>query len=118
MYSPQLLICYIKSITNNYTPIANDLFDLKYVYLFLSIKSSCLQTNMISFHTNFFNPQKILSMSKNELVSTISGEIPFKTSAFINWLNQNQLTQDTSYKIYNYNQAQRKDNYNIIHGMQ
>lgn len=112
LYSPQLLICYIKSITNNYTPIANDLFDLKYVYLFLSIKSSCLQTNMISFHTNFFNPQKILSMSKNELVSTISGEIPFKTSAFINWLNQNQLTQDTSYKIYNYNQAQRKDNYN------
>jgi len=111
LYSPQILISYIKSINNSFNPIGNDLLNLKYQIIFWGLIMSGLQGNTVMLHVNYFNPKRILSMSKNELCSLISGEIAFSTNAWTNWLNTHQTTQDTSYKIYNLTANQRKDNY-------
>lgn len=111
LYSPQMLITYVKSINNNFNPIGNDLFDLRYQILYIGLITTMLANNTVMLHTNHFNPLRVLSMSKNELCTTINGELPYKTNAWANWLDTHQTTQDTSYKIYNLTANQRKDNY-------
>ena len=111
LFSPQCLITYIKSINNNFNPIGNDLFDLRYQILYMGLITTMLVNNTVMLHLNHFNPQRVLSMSKNELCTTINGELPYKTNAWQDWLDTHQTTQDTSYKIYNLTANQRKDNY-------